>query len=235
MLSQPSPEATVVEAVAFRAGPRRLEGELLYPASASPRGAVVVANPHPLLGGDMHNNVVRGLTDGLAGRGLIALRFNYRGVGRSEGPPVDVVGHLARFWETSHVPDELDFRTDLEGAIAYVRASSPPGLPVAAVGYSFGCSLLPRVFGAEDLDAMVLIAPTVTKHDYDPFLAMTRDLLVIAPEDDFATDAAELRRWFGRLVAPRRLVPTRLDSHFFRGHEPWLAETVFDYLSERWR
>jgi uncharacterized protein len=235
MPSQQVPEATVVEAVRFRAGPHRLEGELLYPESVAPMGAVVVANPHPLLGGDMHNNVVRGLTEGLAERGLIALRFNYRGVGRSEGPPVDVVGHLARFWETSHVPEEMDLQSDLEGAIAYLCASSPRCLPIAAVGYSFGCALLPRVSGAEDLDAMVLIAPTVAKHDYDPFLAMTRPLLVIAPEDDFATDATELRSWFGRLVAPRRLIPTRLDNHFFRGHEPWLAETVFDYLSDRWR
>jgi len=232
----PAPsEATVAEAVRFQAGPYRLEGEFLYPESASPWGAVVVANPHPLLGGDMHNNVVRGLTDGLVGRGLAALRFNYRGVGRSQGPAVDVAAHLARFWETSHVPEELDLHADVDAARAFLRGALPLGLPVAAAGYSFGCALLPHLRALEDLDALVLIAPTVAKHNYDPYRTMDRPLLVIAPEDDFATDAGVLRRWYDSLIAPREVVHTRLDSHFFRGHEEWLVETVGAFLSARWR
>src|ERR1700722_18050193 len=91
-------DAIVTETVRFDAGPFRLEGELVYPESAAPRGAVVIAGPHPLLGGDMHNNVVRGVADELAGRGLAALRFNYRGVGGSTGPAVDVASNIARFW-----------------------------------------------------------------------------------------------------------------------------------------
>ena len=195
-------DVPVAEAVRFTAGPYRLEGELLYPEAVAPWGAVVVANPHPLLGGDMGNNVVRGLTDGLAERGLATLRFNYRGVGRSEGKPADVAVHLARFWETSHVSDELDLSRDLETAVSFLRGALPAGLPVAVVGYSFGCALLPRLQCVEELDALVLIAPTVAKHDYEPFRTVTRPLLVIAPEDDFATDAEELRRWFDRLAAP---------------------------------
>jgi alpha/beta superfamily hydrolase len=223
-------DAPVAEAVRFPSGPNRLEGELLYPESMLPSGAVVVANPHSLLGGDLANNVVRGLTDGLAARGLAALRFNYRGVGRSEGRPPDVADHLARFWETSHVPDELGLALDLEAALDFLRGTLPAGLPVAAVGYSFGCTLLPQLRGVEELAALVLVAPTVGKHDYEPFRTVTRPMLVIAPEDDFATDAAELRRWFDGLAAPRRLVTTRLDDHFFRGYEQWLAETVFEFL-----
>ena len=109
-------DALVVEQVRFPSGPYRLEGELAYPDDDAPVGAAVVAGPHPLLGGDMHNNVVVGLSEGLAGRGLAVLRFNYRGVGGSEGPAVDVAAHLARFWATSHVADEGDFRFDLAAA-----------------------------------------------------------------------------------------------------------------------
>jgi len=54
-------DAPVAEAVRFPSGPNRLEGELLDPESALPRGAVVLANPHPLQGGDRGNNVDRGL------------------------------------------------------------------------------------------------------------------------------------------------------------------------------
>jgi len=76
---------------------------------ASARGAVVIAGPHPLLGGNMRNNVVRCLGDGLAEMGFLTLRFDYRGVGRSRGPQGDVTRHLAEFWKTSHAPGEMDF------------------------------------------------------------------------------------------------------------------------------
>ena len=103
MLSLFTPDALVVESVRFSAGRYRLEGELAYPEAALPRGALVLAGPHPLLGGNMHNNVVRGLGDGLAQHGLATLRFNYRGVGRQRraqrrcgGAPGGVLGNLPR-------------------------------------------------------------------------------------------------------------------------------------------
>jgi alpha/beta superfamily hydrolase len=196
--------------------------------------ALVLANPHPLLGGDMDNNVVRALSRGLAERGLAVLRFNYRGVGHSDGPRCDVAEHLARFRETSHVAGELDLHADLEAAASFLRGVVGPDVPLAAIGYSFGCALLPRLGCLDALDALVLVAPTLSKHDYGPFRAVTRPLLVIAPEDDFATEVAAVRRWFEALHAPRQLVTTRLDDHFFRGHEGWLVQTVFAFLSARW-
>jgi alpha/beta superfamily hydrolase len=229
------PDALVVESVRFAAGPYRLEGELAYAEGLPPRAAAVLAGPHPLLGGDLHNNVVRGVGDGLAGRGVVTLRFNYRGVGRSEGPAVDVAVHLAEFWQTSHVPDEHDHRTDLDGAVAFLRGAVGAELPLALVGYSFGCSLLPHARTAGRAAAFVLIAPTVTTHNYDAFWAVREPTLVIASEDDFATDADRLRRWFERIVAPKQLVQGPLDNHFFRGHEPWLAATAAAFLDAHGR
>src|SRR5208283_5387543 len=106
-------DTLVVERVQFPSGAYRLEGELAYSDLLPPNGAAVIAGPHPLLGGNMHNNVVRCLGDGLAEHGLATLRFNYRGVGGSEGPAIDVTEHLAQFWRTSHVADELDLRFDV--------------------------------------------------------------------------------------------------------------------------
>ena len=220
----------VVENLRFASGAYRLHGELAYPEAERPRGAAVLAGPHPLLGGNMHNNVVRALGDGLAAQGLLTLRFDYRGVGRSTGPAVDVAEHLARFWETSHVPDEMDLAQDVQAAVACVRGLAGPGLPLALLGYSFGCALLPHVRVPGARSALVLIAPTVGKHAYDAYAAVPGPLLVIASEDDFATDAGQLRRWFDTLPEPRRLVLRRFDNHFFRGHEPWLAEAVFEFL-----
>jgi len=231
-----SADNVVVESVRFAAGGYRLEGELCYPESGPPAAAAVLAGPHPLLGGTMHNNVIRTLGDGLARHGLVTLRFNYRSFGGSEGPAVDVVERLAWFWATSRAPDEDAHQADLIGAIAYLRGIVGPELPLALIGYSYGCSLLSGAGSAAGAAApLVLIAPTVGTHNYEPFAASDNPKIVIAPEGDFAADAERLADWFARLPGPKELVQPRLDSHFFRGHEHWLLATVGTFLNGEWR
>src|SRR5579875_3503907 len=135
----PDANSIVVEGVQFPAGPYLLEGELAYSEDAeSPCGGAVLACSHPLLGGTMHNNVISGLGDGLAEHGWATLRFNYRGVGRSQGPAVDVARRLAEFWETSHVAGEMDLRRDVQGAARFLRPIVGPIKPLVLIGYSFG-------------------------------------------------------------------------------------------------
>jgi alpha/beta superfamily hydrolase len=277
-------DAPILESVGFPSGPHRLEGELAYGEADAPGGAVLIASPHPLLGGHMGNNVVRCLGDGLARRGYVTLRFNYRGVGGSEGPPVDTAAHLARFWETSRVPDEAHHRDDLAAALDFLRGAAGDGLPLAIAGYSYGCSLLPHAVarspdratgpdrrspeasGAGEassetcgrpgwhgqetvpqragysvlatrysvLSPLVLIAPTVGTHDYGGFDGLTNPKLVVAPQGDFAADTGRLLDWFDGLREPKRLERPRLDSHFFRGFEDWLAATVAGFLDDQW-
>jgi alpha/beta superfamily hydrolase len=231
-LNRPAAEV-VTEDVGFRAGPYVLQGELAYPEAGRGMGAVVLAGPHPFLGGNMRNNVVRRLGDGLAQKGLMTLRFNYRGVGRSQGPQVDVARQMAQFWQTSHASGEMEFRHDLQGAVDFARRAAP-GLPLALVGYSFGCVLLPEVWPPDDLAALALVAPTVTKHNYDGFLSVKSPLLVMSSEEDFATDGHRLEEWFATLPMSRQLVRQRCDNHFFRGHETWLTETIFEFLKPHW-
>lgn len=219
----------VKEDLFFSAGAYRLHGQLAYAEDAQCRGAVVCAGPHPLLGGNMRNNVVQGLADGLAQRGLLTLRFDYRGIGRSQGPAVDVARHLAEFWRTSHISDEIDFGHDVQGAVDFVEQSAR-GLPLVLAGYSFGCVPLPYIRSQAGPTALVLIAPTVSKHNYDAFTSVSCPLLVVASEEDFATDSERLDNWFGGLTMPRQLVRQRCDNHFFRGHEAWLVDVVAQFL-----
>jgi alpha/beta superfamily hydrolase len=228
-------EAPIVEEIYFSSNAFRLHGELAYPECDRVIGAAVIAGPHPLLGGNMQNNVVRGIGDELARRQIATLRFNYRGVGRSEGPRMDMFGNLAEFWKTSHVPDEIDLWQDVQGAINCIRQAAGPQLPLALIGYSFGCALLPRLKPDLNLPPLILLAPTIAKHDYDSYLAVKNPKLVIASEDDFASDADRLLTWFDALTPPKRLIQKRFDNHFFRGHEAWLAATVFDFLRDQWR
>jgi alpha/beta superfamily hydrolase len=224
----PTTDAITIEDLTFGSG---LHGALAYPDGALSGGALV-AGPHPLLGGTMQNNVVAGLGDGLAARGLVTLRFDYRGVGRSAGPRFDVTEHVAEFWRTSHVRDEMGLVADVEAGLAEVRRCAPE-VPAALIGYSFGCALLPHVRPSPD--AFVLIAPTLAKHEYDAYYALEQPKLVIASEDDFACDTGRLQTWFERLAPPRYLILQRFDNHFFRGHEGWLADAVFGFLREHWR
>lgn len=229
----PDAKSIVVEGVQFSAGPYLLEGELAYCEDLeSPRGGVVVACSHPLLGGTMQNNVVRGVGDGLAERGWATLRFNYRGVGRSQGPAVDVARHMAEFWKTSHAAGEMDLWRDVQGAVHFLRSIIGPRKPLVLIGYSFGCALLPSVRLPEPPAAFVLIAPPLAKHDYGEFATMKTPLLAIVSEDDFTTEPELLRQWFERLPAEKKLVQTPLGDHFFRGRESWLVETVAAFLGE---
>jgi alpha/beta superfamily hydrolase len=125
----------------------------------------------------------------------------------------------------------MDFWQDVQAAADFFRRTAA-GLPLALVGYSFGCTLLPRVGPHDGLDAFVLVAPTVAKHDYDAFRSLRRPLLVVASDDDFATDARRLDDWFATLTMRRRLERRRCDNHFFRGYEDWLTETVFRFLED---
>jgi alpha/beta superfamily hydrolase len=223
----------VVESVRFPSGLLMLEGRLAYPTAAAVRGAALIAGPHPLLGGDMRNNVIEAILNGLGARGNAVLTFNYRGIGDSEGDRPDVGRHLAEFWKTSHVDDETDYVDDLIAAAEFLQDVAGKNLPLSAIGYSFGCSILPYA-KLRQKAPMVLIAPTVGTHDYDGFADLPNPLLVIAPDGDFAADSDQLARWFADLKGPTRLLRGMWDDHFFRGHEERLTEIVADYLDEHW-
>src|SRR5256712_10499542 len=98
----------------------RLEGTLRIP-DETPRGIVVVAHPLPTHGGTMRNPLVAAIARACAERGWYALRFNFRGVGKSEGE-----------WTGGRAETE-----DLAAAVDHAR-SFAPALPLGLVGYSFG-------------------------------------------------------------------------------------------------
>ena len=233
----PGPRASdrvTAERVRFPAKPYALEGELAYPDAGAPVGVVLLAGPHPLLGGTLNNNVVRGLGDGLAARGLLTLRFNYRGVGNSEGPPA-AAEDLAAFWRHSRVDGEQKYGDDVRAAAGFLLGMAGPGVPLALVGYSFGCTLLPAAVPADRPCVLVLVAPAVGTHDLDPLAALALPKLVIAPHGDFAADENRLAGWLARMAPPCAVLRPRLDGHFFRGHEDWLVEEIGGFLDRQWR
>src|ERR1043165_7540221 len=109
-----------IESLFLAGAAGRLECLLEEPDEAAV-GAALVCHPHPQHGGTMHNKVVYRLARGLRRTGAVSLRFNYRGVNRSEGVYDEGLGEIE----------------DARAALAYLR-SRYPELPYVIAGFSFG-------------------------------------------------------------------------------------------------
>lgn len=178
----------------------RLEG-VLWDPEGEPRGAAVFCHPHPLHGGTMHNNVVYRTARALQASGLSVLRFNFRGVGRSEGEH-----------DGEGAEDE-----DLIAALDHL-ATLRPGLPLWAGGFSFGARTSCRVATREPrLERALLVALPVRVYSC-PWIStvLPPTHVVMAGEDEFGT-LAELHAQFPDL--PGHVTTEEVPSvdHFFTG------------------
>lgn len=189
----------------------RLEGTLRIP-DGEPRAVVVVAHPLPTHGGEMRNPLVAGIARACAERGWYALRFNFRGVGRSAGS-----------WTEGR--DEVE---DVGAAVAHARGVA--SLPVGLVGYSFGALMAARwVSRGGQVDALVLVGlPLRSVSGRDNDLAPIADgTAIVAAERDQFGAASELRERLPRT----RVIEVRGADHFFVGHRDELQRVVTDELA----
>ncbi len=155
----------------FPCGDLTLEGALHLPVS-SPAPGVVICHPHPQYGGDMENNVVMAACNALVDRGVAALRFNFRGVGGSDGA----------FDQGNGERD--DVRAALKQLVALPEVDEKRrGL----IGYSFGAMVAAEVASGA-LRALALVSPPITSSDLRvawgcPALVLGGDQDPIAPID----------------------------------------------------
>lgn len=192
-----------------------LEAVLREP-TAAPRGAAVVCHPHPLHGGTMHTKAVYRAAQGLTDAGLVALRFNFRGVGVSTGSHDD--GH-----------GEKD---DLRAALEWLEARYP-SLPLVVGGFSFG-SMVGLGVGAEDRRVVALLGLGLpvgkAEYDYSYLARAEKPVLVIQGEnDEFGSGraAAEALRPLGAHIT---LVRISGADHYFVERLDELRETVAGYF-----
>ena len=158
-----------------------LEAELLEPETP-PVFVATVAHPHPLYGGDMNNHVVDAAAKAAVELGGAALRFNFRGTGRSEGR------HDAGRGETCDL-----------AACEQELSRRFPRLPRLGLGYSLGAVVtmarLPQASAALDLPAgMLLIAPPLTHYDFEAAANASVPLAVVYGQLDGFTPATMIRR-----------------------------------------
>ena len=178
-----------------------LESLLEEPEDAEPRLAVLVCHPHPLYGGTMHNKVVYRTARGLRRAGAVVLRFNFRGVGTSEG-------------EHAHLTGEIE---DARAALRWLRERYPE-LPFALAGFSFGSRVITRL-GCEIDSAQWLLAlgfPTrLGSTEYFEACRLPR-IIIQSTHDEFGP-RAEIEALYERLTEPKKLIWVESKDHFFAG------------------
>ena len=184
----------------------------------APRGVALVAHPHPLYGGTMDNKVAQTLARTFVGLGYVAVRFNFRGVGASEGVHDDGIG-------------ETD---DMALMLAHMRARFP-GLPVALAGFSFGTFVQARLQqrlladGGEPAERLVLIGTAAGKW---PMPEVPLDTILIHGEVDDTIPLAHVLDWARPQDIPVIVIPGA--DHFFHrklGHIKQLVTQLWRHAA----
>jgi uncharacterized protein len=219
----------IEETVRINGQGRVLDGNLAYPADQAMCSALI-AGPHPFLGGDRRNNVVRSLSEALSSQGAVALSFDYGGVGASEGGPSDWPAVMSTFWKDGTFKEEGDWADDAGSALASLRTWSD--LPRVLVGYSFGCWTVTKNLSKSCAEAIVLISPNPEKHSFDELATCRVPLLLIHNDNDFTCSVSDMTAWFDSIRQPKTRVQLPASEHFFRGHEKELTNVVVEFLSQ---
>ena len=200
----------------------RLEALLDLPASDPPRAAVVFAHPHPQFGGTMHTKAVYQGTKGLTRIGCAVLRFNFRGVGASEGTFDRGEGE----------------KEDFSAALDYMAAQYPK-TKLWTAGFSFGSWVALEV-GAVDPRVSVLIgiAPPIAtsvsgqEYDFSNTLSSDKPKFFVQGEADEVCPIEGMWHFYGQLKEPKELVVIDGADHLFDGKTQEVGEALEDLLGD---
>ncbi|MES2585087.1 MAG: alpha/beta hydrolase [Pseudomonadota bacterium] len=186
------------------------------PDGATPRGVAVVAHPHPLFGGTMDNKVVQTLARAFVQCGWRALRFNFRGVGATEGVYDEGRGELQ----------------DLLAVVAHGTEGSATQ-PLALAGFSFGAFVTSHAVAAlgpqRPPEQLVLVGTATSRFTVAPIAPdLHARTLVLHGEQDDTVPLADVMDWARPQSLPVTVIPGV--AHFFHGQLPLLRSLVVRHL-----
>ncbi len=205
----------------FIDGPEgRLQAKLWEPTDGrAPRAACAVCHPHPLRGGTLDTTVVFRIARAMQQAGVAALRFNFRGVGQSEGAFHGEGGPGSEEDDCAAALDEL--------------ATRYPGIPLWAAGFSFGARTVAGLARRDSrIQRVALVALPVLVFDCEVLSHLqTPGLIVQGSDDDFGNLAA-LEAAFPNLDSKLRCIEIAGADHFFKRQTQLLQAQVSEQATE---
>lgn len=206
-MSEPAPRTPKAEAVEI-AGPAGALEAAIDRSARAPVATALVCHPHPLQQGTMSNKVVTTVARAFARLGANAVRFNFRGVGRSGGRYADGIGE----------------RDDALAVAAWCKARWP-GRPLYLGGFSFGAAVAAAIAARAAPAGLVTVAPPVERLAAD-FVAPGCPWLLIHGEADDVVRLDPVLKWCAKLPAPPKIVVLPGAGHFFHGRLADLTDAV---------
>ncbi|MDQ3043400.1 MAG: alpha/beta fold hydrolase [Acidobacteriota bacterium] len=191
-----------------------LEAILKEPASDA-KGVALVCHPHPLGGGTMHNKVVYRAAAGLVEAGLVALRFNFRGVGASTGAHDDGDGE----------------KQDVRDALNYLMENYP-SQPITLAGFSFGSRVgAETVLGDDRVMNLISIGTPVDKYDFSFLKHCRKPILFVHGDRDEFGAVENLKKIVEQVEATeKQLIVFENCGHFFDEHLNELKNAARDWM-----
>jgi len=198
--------------VRFPSGELVLEGILAIPEGAGPYPAVIVCHPHPLYGGSMDNNVVYSLCKTLTQASLVSFRFNFRGVGGSQG-------------EFGHGTGE---REDVKAAVSLINTvKEVDSGRIGLAGYSAGAGFaLPVGSDDERITALAAVSPPLSIFDFDFLNSCLKPKLLISGSRDDIIPTGQFLEFYQSLPEPKEYEIVEGADHFWVDYDSGLAAKV---------
>lgn len=193
-----------------------LEGILSLPKGRGPFPAVVLCHPHPLYGGDMNNNVITAMKDELQKESIAAFRFNFRGVGHSQGTYGEGLGE----------------REDVRATLVYLASLEEiDSGRVGVAGYSFGASVAMAVTpGEESVKAAAAISPPLEELNKEDLHKCSQSLLFLTGDKDAYVPLDQLKQITQSLAKNVELRVVAGADHFWWGREGQVAEIIAGFF-----
>jgi alpha/beta superfamily hydrolase len=192
-----------------------LEALLEQPEGFNGQRIAILCHPHPQHQGTMLNKVVHTLARAMTDLGVMALRFNFRGVGASEGVYGEGAGELE----------------DLEAVVAYARQRWPD-VEIWLAGFSFGAVISARAAPRLAPSRLISIAPAVNILGRDLVSVPDMPWLIIQGDADDVVSASDVIEWVDNLDPQPELIVLPGVGHFFHGHLVELREMLVAGLAD---
>ncbi|MFP3942957.1 MAG: alpha/beta hydrolase [Alphaproteobacteria bacterium] len=207
--------------VIFTGPAGRLEGRYQHSERAGAPAALIL-HPHPLYGGNMNNKVVYELFYVFQRRGFSTLRFNFRGVGRSQGEFDGGMGELS----------------DAASALDWLQSYNPNATNFWIAGFSFGAWIsMQLLMRRPEINGFISVSPPANTYDFSFLAPCPSSGILIHGTADQVVPQADVERLAERLQSQKGITidfdKIEGANHFFERHIDQLVECVEAYLDKR--